>query len=91
LRVGVQFADQRVAVLFSSGGKMGDEGLDQFPAGAAESGGAAEVGGIGFYEIGIEVVLADEKAELIPEPRLAISGTIGRKNGRSTARKQQPV
>ena len=56
---------------------MGDKGLDQLPAGAAESCGAAEVGGILLHEIGIEVVLADQKAELIPEPRLAVSRTIG--------------
>ena len=56
---------------------MGDEGLDQFTAGAAEGRGAAEVSSIGSHQIRIEIVLADQKAELIPKPGLAIAGTIG--------------
>jgi hypothetical protein len=52
---------------------MGDEGLDQLTAGAAEGGGAAKVGCVGFDEIRIEVVLADQKAELIPKPGLAVA------------------
>ena len=67
LRVGIQLADQGISVLFCSRSQMGDEGLDQFTAGATESFGTAEVCGIGLHEIRIEVVLADQKAELIPQ------------------------
>ena len=35
--------------------------------------GAAEVRRVGFHEIRIEVVLADQKAELIAEPGLAVA------------------
>ncbi len=51
---------------------MGDEGFDQIAAGALEGFGAAEIGGVRFDEIRIEVVLADQKAELIAEPGLAV-------------------
>ena len=52
---------------------MGDKGLDQFTAGAAEGFRAAEVCGVRFDEIRIEVVLADQEAELIAEPGLAVA------------------
>ena len=54
-----------------------DEGFDLFSARPAESLGATEVRGVGLHEIGIEVVLADEKAKLIAQPGLAVAGTIG--------------
>jgi len=77
LSVGIQFADQSSSILFGSRREMGDEGLDQFPTGTAEGFGAAEVRRVGLYEIRVEVVLADEKAELIAEPGLAVAGTVG--------------
>ena len=55
---------------------MGDERLDQFSTGSAEGFGAAEVRGICLHEIRIEVVPADEKAELIPQPGLTIGRAI---------------
>jgi len=77
LSVGVEFANQSRSVLFGSRREMGDEGLDQFPTGAAEGFRATEVCCVSLYEIWIEVVLADEKAELISEPGLAVAGTVG--------------
>ena len=77
MSVGVEFADQGIAVFFRGRREVGDKGLDQLAAGAAEGRGAAEVRGIGFHEIGIEVVLADQKAELIAEPRLAVAISVG--------------
>ena len=56
---------------------MGDEGLDQFTTGAAEGFRAAEVRRVGLHEIRVEVVLADQQAELIAEPGLAIARTVG--------------
>src|SRR5208283_1759567 len=78
LSVGVEFAYQRIAIFFRCGCEMGDKGLDQFTAGAAKCRGAAEVCGIGLHEIRIEVVLADQKAELIAEPGLAGAISVGR-------------
>ncbi len=72
LRIGIEFADQAVAVFFRRGREVGDEGFDQIPAGVFEGFGAAEVGGISLDESRIEVVLADQKAELVAEPWLAI-------------------
>jgi hypothetical protein len=34
---------------------------------------AAEIGGVGFNESGIEIVLADQQTELIPQTGLAIA------------------
>ena len=51
---------------------MGNEGLDQIAAGVFEGCGAAEVSGVGFDEVRIEVVLADQKAELIAKAGLAV-------------------
>ena len=52
---------------------MGDEGFDQIPSSPGESLRAAEVGGISLHKCGIEAVLANQKAQLIAEPRLAIA------------------
>ena len=60
---------------------MGNKGLDQFTAGAAEGFGAAEVGRVGLHEIRVKVELADQQAELIPEPGLAVARTIARAVG----------
>ena len=53
LSVGIQLADQGISVLFCSRAEMGDEGLDQFTAGATQSFGAAEVGRVRLHEIRI--------------------------------------
>ena len=55
---------------------MGNEGFDQIAAGLFEGFGTAEMGGVGLHEIRIEVVLADQKAELVAETRLAIVMTV---------------
>ena len=75
---------------------MGDEGLDQFMAGAAEGLRAAEIRRVGFDKIRIEVVLTDEKAEPIAEPGLAVVRNAGggmsvrrRRSGRSSRRARE--
>src|SRR5713226_4994180 len=55
---------------------MDDERLDQIPASLFERLSATEISGIGLNESGIEVVLADQEAEAISEPRLAIVRAI---------------
>jgi hypothetical protein len=55
---------------------MGDEGFDQISAGFFESFGTAEVCGVGLHECGIEIELANQKAELVAQSRLAVTRTI---------------
>ena len=52
---------------------MGDEGRDQIPGGAGEGLRAAEVSRISLHECRIEIVLTNQKAQLIAEPWLAIA------------------
>ncbi len=49
---------------------MRNEGFDQISAGILDRFGTAEMGSVSFDQIGIEVVLADQEAELIAEPRM---------------------
>src|SRR6266566_988569 len=51
---------------------MGNKGLNQLSVGFFERRSAAEVRGIGFYQVGIEVVLADEHAQPVSQPRLTV-------------------
>ena len=74
LSIGIEFADQRVSIFLRSLGEVGDEGFNQVAASILERLRAAEVGGIGLHERGIEVVLADQKAELIPQTRMMTIG-----------------
>ena len=76
--IGIQLANQRISVFFGASGKMGDKGLDQFTARTVEFFCAAEISGIRLHEVRIETVLTDQKAESVPEPGLAIGGTVGR-------------
>ena len=73
----IEFAEESGAVFFCRLCKLRDEGLDQVTAGAAEGFRTAEICCVRLYEIRVEVVLADEKAELISEPGLAVPGTVG--------------
>jgi len=56
---------------------MENKGLDELAACASECFRAAEVRGIGLHEIRIEVVPANQKAELVSEPRLAVAISVG--------------
>ena len=47
---------------------MRDEGFDQIAARVLDRFGSAEMCGISLNESRIEIVLADQQAELIPEP-----------------------
>jgi hypothetical protein len=63
--IAVELTEQPLAIL---GGAFG-----QIPAGITKCGGAAVVGSVGLHEASIEVVLANEQAEAVPETRLAIA------------------
>src|SRR5208282_562981 len=75
-RVAVQFAEKPGAVFRGPFGQMSDEGLDQVPAGFADFLGSAEISGVSLDQGRIELVLADQQAESITQPRLAIAGTV---------------
>lgn len=51
---------------------MRDKGLNQLSAGLFEGWRAAEGCGVGFDQDGIEVVLADQKAQSVSQSRLAV-------------------
>jgi len=55
---------------------MRDEGFDQVTAGALQGFGTAEVGGISFHEVWIEIVLANEQAKLVPESGLSVGMAV---------------
>jgi hypothetical protein len=67
VRVAVELAEQGIAVLLGPVGQLLDEVLNLFPAGFSESLRAAEVDGVGLYEFGIELVLADDLAEAVAD------------------------
>ncbi len=64
---------KRVSIFLRSRCEVGDEGFDQITTGFLERFGAAEVGGVGLHESGIEVVLPDQKAELIPQSGVTVA------------------
>jgi hypothetical protein len=68
----IEFAKQACAIASGPFGEVGDEGLDQIPAGFAEFLGAAEISGIALYESRIELMLADQKAQSISQPGKAV-------------------
>jgi len=65
-------ANQPITIFRGTLGKVVDEGLDLVPVGISQSGSFAEVGGVGLHEAGFQMVLTDQQAEAIAEPRLAV-------------------
>jgi hypothetical protein len=57
-------------------GEMGNEGLNQIPAGLAEFWRAAEISGIPLDQGRIELMLADQQAESITQSGLAIAEAL---------------
>ncbi len=76
--IGIEFADQAIAVFLRGRCQMRDERLDEIPLGLLERWRAAEVGGVRLNQRGIEVVLADQEAEAVPQSRLTIFRAIWR-------------
>ncbi len=60
------------------------EPFDLIPARVSKCGSPAVVGGIGLHESGVELVLADQQAEAIPQTRLAVRNGIRSGCGRTT-------
>jgi hypothetical protein len=72
LGIAIEVTDQTGPVFGGPLGQVVDEIGDQFPTGLAEGSGAAEVSGIAFDQGGIELMLADQLAEAIAQPGLAV-------------------
>jgi len=72
----LSFANETVPIFFGRGRDVGNKRFDQISARPFEGLSAAEIRGIRFDKRGVETVLADQKAELIAETRLAIVRTV---------------
>src|ERR1035437_10037619 len=84
--VAVELAEQRATVLLGRLSKLLHEAFDLLTSGVFEGFSAAEVDGIGFHQLGIELVLADDLAEsvadLVTSTTIAVpvsDGIVGRK------------
>src|ERR1017187_3210530 len=71
--VAVELTEQAITVLLGRLGKLLDERFDLLMSGVFEGFGAAEVDGVGFHQLGIELVLADDLAEPVAD---LVTGTI---------------
>ena len=70
-RVAVELAEQRIAIFFGPIGQLSDKVFNLFAGGISQSFCAAEFDGICLYQIGIELMLADDLAETISYLRTA--------------------
>jgi hypothetical protein len=59
LRIGIKSANQHVPVFFCACSEVRNKGLDQIAIRFFQGWRAAEIGGVGLNESGIEIVLAD--------------------------------
>src|SRR5438445_301805 len=55
---------------------MGDKGLDQLAAGVFERRCAAEVRGIGFHQVGVEVVLPNQDTQPVSQFGLTVIRSV---------------
>ena len=69
----VELAEKPRAVPTGPLRQMGDEGLNQVPAGFAEFLSAAEISGVALDQSGIELMLADQQAKSVTKAGLAIA------------------
>src|ERR1039458_2696561 len=67
--VAIELAEQGIAVLLGPVGQLLDEVLNLVPAGLSERLRTAEVDGVGLYQFGVELVLADDLAEAVADLR----------------------
>src|SRR5208283_4988433 len=65
--VAVELAEQGIAVFLSCISELLNEAFDLLAGGVFEGFGTAEINGVGFYKLGIELVLADDLAEPVAD------------------------
>src|SRR5271165_1929239 len=71
--IAVELAEQSIAVSLGRLGKLLDEAFDLLAGGVFEGFGSAEVDGVGFHQLGIEPVLANDLAETVAD---FVTGTV---------------
>ena len=67
MSIGIEFADEPISIFLGKCRELGDEGFNQVTAGFPQGLCATEIGGVSFHEVGIEIVLSDQQAELIAQ------------------------
>jgi len=77
----VELAEQGIAISLGPIGEVSDEVLNLGAGGFTETLHATEIDGIGLYELAIELVLADELAEAIADPRTSSPAVTVRRLG----------
>src|ERR1019366_5834022 len=79
--IAVELAEQAITVLLGGLGKLLNETFDLLTSGIFEGFSTAEIDGIGFYQLGIELVLADDLAEpiadLVTSTTIAVPVSVG--------------
>ena len=70
--VTVELTDKTLAIFGGALSQIIDKGFDLIPVGISKGGGATVVGGIGLHEACIQLVLANQQAETVPEAGLAV-------------------
>src|ERR1039458_2350258 len=79
--VAVELAEQGAAVLLGRLGKLLNEAFDLLASGVFEGFGTAEIDSIGFHQLGIEFVLANDLAKpvanLVTSTTIAVPASVG--------------
>src|ERR1035438_4384715 len=79
--IAVELAEQGAAVLLGRLGKLLNEAFDLLTRGVFEGFGTAEIDSIGFHQLGIEFVLADDLGEpvanLVTSTAIAVPVSVG--------------
>jgi hypothetical protein len=76
MSVRIEFADEPVSIFLGEFSELSNERFNEVAAGFFKSLCAAEIGGVRFYEVGIEIVLADQEAELVAQSRPGIARAV---------------
>ena len=76
MSIGIEFADEPVSILLGECRELSDKRFNQVTAGFFQGLCTAEIGGVSFHEVGIEVVLTDQQAKSVPQSRLVIARAV---------------
>jgi len=72
MSIRIEFADEPVSIVLGECRELSDKGFNQVTAGLFQGLCTAETNGVCFHERWIEVVLADQQAELVAETSLTV-------------------
>ena len=74
--IGIEFADQGIAILFSSLFQVRNERFNRRAAGIADGFRSAKVCGVEFHQVRIELELPNDQAELVAKTGLGSSVAV---------------